>query len=329
MFSQTLPFIMLDSNGKVVVRYSYNAWGRHKVLPPPDGSELADQTHIGNLNPFRYRGYYYDVETGLYFLKTRYYDPEIGRFINADSIAFLSARFINGTNLYAYCGDNPVMYCDHMGTGKVLNFLKKAAKVLIGTALYVIGASFAVSTLPLAMAIPGGGFLTQAGVSLAAYGGFMAASAFDDTINSDMQAIGWNPFNTNETTVIGSEKVSFYKGVPVIRINQSKGRSGTFLGIFLDGSADADTVRHEWGHTIQQGIIGPIRFGLTYAITSSAELSKKYYYDRAWEVTADVFGGVEGEVHSAKDIAIGWGYLLTTLFFGPLSYLFLIGEYMV
>ena len=67
----------------------------------------------------------------------------------------------------------------------------------------------------------------------------------------------------------------------------------------------------------------------TYAITSSAGLSKRYYYDRAWEVTAHIFGGVEDEVPSAKDIAIGWGYLLTTLFFGPLSYLFLIGEYMV
>ena len=69
------------------------------------------------LNPFRYRSYYFDAETGLYYLNTRYYDPEIGRFINADVIEILdiTQNYINGINLYAYAQNNPVMYDDPTG----------------------------------------------------------------------------------------------------------------------------------------------------------------------------------------------------------------------
>ena len=71
---------LLDSNGAVVVEYKHDAWGKCKVLNA-SGAEITDSNNIGILNPFRYRGYYFDTETGFYFLKTRYYDPEIGRFI--------------------------------------------------------------------------------------------------------------------------------------------------------------------------------------------------------------------------------------------------------
>lgn len=157
----------------------------------------------------------------------------------------------------------------------------------------------------------------------------MAASAFDDTLNADMQAIGWNPFNTNKDAVVESEKVSFYKGVPVIRINGFEGSSGTFLGIFLNHSADKETLQHEWGHTIQQGIIGPLRFGITIAITSPSELgerkwpAERAYRNRPWEITADIFGGSDN-VHSTKDKRRGWLYLATALVFPLASYLFLI-----
>ncbi|MDE7083176.1 MAG: RHS repeat-associated core domain-containing protein, partial [Clostridia bacterium] len=81
-----------------------------------DGKDITDIEHIGNLNPFRYRGYYYDVETGLYFLQTRYYDPETGRFISQDSVEYAEPETVNGINLYAYCGNNPVMNIDPTGT---------------------------------------------------------------------------------------------------------------------------------------------------------------------------------------------------------------------
>ena len=73
---------LLDSNGVVMVKYVYDGWGNH-------GIEVVDSAceTIANLNPFRYRSYYFDTETELYFLKTRYYDPEIGRFMTIDDIS--------------------------------------------------------------------------------------------------------------------------------------------------------------------------------------------------------------------------------------------------
>jgi RHS repeat-associated protein len=69
---------------------------------------------IGALNPIRYRGYYYDTETGYYFLQTRYYSPQWRRFINADCM-FIAGDALTGSNMYAYCNNNPVMYCDPSG----------------------------------------------------------------------------------------------------------------------------------------------------------------------------------------------------------------------
>lgn len=66
-----------------MIKYLYDAWGNHAVVDG-DGNDVI--SGIGVLNPFRYRGYYYDTETELYYLQTRYYDPEIGRFISQDSI---------------------------------------------------------------------------------------------------------------------------------------------------------------------------------------------------------------------------------------------------
>ena len=98
---------ILDSYGNAVVEYSYDAWGNNNV----GGTSVT----LGNLNPFRYRGYYYDTETKLYFLQTRYYDPEVGRFINIDNIDYIDPETINGLNLYAYCNNNPVNYYDPSG----------------------------------------------------------------------------------------------------------------------------------------------------------------------------------------------------------------------
>jgi len=93
----------------LVVAYNWdNAWGYN---PLPSGV-LADT--IGTLNPLRYRGYVYDTETGLYYLQTRYYDPEIGRFINADSFTS-TGQGLTGNNMFAYCGNNPVNGSDPTG----------------------------------------------------------------------------------------------------------------------------------------------------------------------------------------------------------------------
>ena len=98
-----------------MVQYWYDAWGNHKVVSA-NGTTITSSAHIGNVNPFRYRGYYYDAETGLYFLQTRYYDPEVGRFLNRDSVSYAAPEKIDGLNLYAYCLNNPVEYIDCSGS---------------------------------------------------------------------------------------------------------------------------------------------------------------------------------------------------------------------
>jgi len=91
----------------VVATYEYDAWGR--LISSTDTSGV----NIGAINPIRYRGYYYDTETGFYFLQTRYYAPEICRFLSADSI--LDDSGVNNHNLFAYCANNPVTREDEGG----------------------------------------------------------------------------------------------------------------------------------------------------------------------------------------------------------------------
>ena len=99
---------ILDTNGNTMIKYTYDAWGNHTVT---DYTEFG----LGNINPIRYRGYYYDTETGLYYLKSRYYDPQTGRFISMDDISYLDPETIGGVNLYMYCLNNPVMNIDPSG----------------------------------------------------------------------------------------------------------------------------------------------------------------------------------------------------------------------
>ena len=74
------------STGKLAATYTYDAWGKIVKINGIDPDSVAESS-IAKINPFRYRGYYYDTETGLYYLNSRYYDPEVGRFINADKYA--------------------------------------------------------------------------------------------------------------------------------------------------------------------------------------------------------------------------------------------------
>ena len=99
---------ILNQAGQKIVSYTYDPWG--KVLSV-DGSEASA---IGQLNPIRYRGYYYDTETGFYYLQSRYYDPTVRRFLNADNILGANQNILS-YNLFAYCSNNPINYCDPSG----------------------------------------------------------------------------------------------------------------------------------------------------------------------------------------------------------------------
>ena len=132
-----------SDNGTLVGKYSYTAFGECIVKVNEGG--------IAEKNPIRYRGYYYDEEMSLYYLKSRYYDPEVGRFMTIDGIEYLEPETINGLNLYAYCGNNPVMNVDPNGNKwwhwivgiAVIAVLAVATVVTAGVAGVGIGTAFA------------------------------------------------------------------------------------------------------------------------------------------------------------------------------------------
>ena len=99
---------LVDKTGTTMVTYKYDVWGK------PESTTGPMATTLGVANPFRYRGYYYDTESGFYYLQSRYYDPEVGRFLNADSYV-QTGQGLTGLNMYLYCGNNPVTNQDPLG----------------------------------------------------------------------------------------------------------------------------------------------------------------------------------------------------------------------
>ena len=95
---------LVNTSGKAVASYSYD----------PYGAVISKSGSLADLNPLRYRGYYYDTETGFYYLQSRYYDPALGRFINADDYASTGQGYL-GFNMFAYCNNSPVNSYDPSG----------------------------------------------------------------------------------------------------------------------------------------------------------------------------------------------------------------------
>ena len=122
------------STGNVVAEYGYDAYGNCTIL----SSTNAD---LASFNPIRYRGYYYDTETGMYFLNSRYYNPAWRRFISPDSTEYLDPESVNGLNLYAYCYNDPVNFSDPSGNFAIsLTMLGLIAGAAIGATVGGIAA---------------------------------------------------------------------------------------------------------------------------------------------------------------------------------------------
>ena len=108
-----------DGTGaQVIATYEYDPWGKVTAVRDANGALVtypSGSNLIAFMNPLRYRGYYQDHDTGFYYLQSRYYDPELKRFINADSYASTGHGFI-GCNTFAYCNNGPIAFCDPEGT---------------------------------------------------------------------------------------------------------------------------------------------------------------------------------------------------------------------
>ena len=138
---------LIDNSGAAVVEYTYDSWGK---LLSTSGS-LAST--LGKNNPFRYRGYVYDEETGFYYLQSRYYNPEVGRFISSD-VLLSTGQGVLGHNAYAYCLNNPVNREDSNGNWSMPNWLK-----------VTIGAVALVGAVALTVATGGGAAAVAVGVA--------------------------------------------------------------------------------------------------------------------------------------------------------------------
>ena len=168
-----------SQSGTKLISYIYDAWGSASTAYLNGGSSTA-----ATLNPFRYRGYYFDNETGFYYLNSRYYDPAIGRFINADGYVS-TGQGVLGNNMFAYCGNNPVNRVDPTGQfwSEIWEFAKTAVTE-IGKAMGLMSPAYAgcggvaVADGPL----PFGDIVAAAGAALLTvgaigYGIYQAAQA--------------------------------------------------------------------------------------------------------------------------------------------------------
>lgn len=126
---------IVDKTANIIAKYTYDAWGKNVEITDVNGVDLSDDTsNIANINPYRYRGYYFDQEVGLYYLQSRYYNPVVGRFVNSDIFEMISlsviSRSIHDTNLFLYCSNAPINDKDvtgYMTANQVANIFSISA----------------------------------------------------------------------------------------------------------------------------------------------------------------------------------------------------------
>ena len=181
--------------------------------------------------------------------------------------------------MFAYCSNNPVMGVDPSGYGwfsdawnSVVDFcIEVIMPEVIPKEVVEVSLDIAVTTVK---------------------------------IIEDIKAYDTN--NTDEQVVLNSNYFSNYKGKFVLRTNLN--RSGSFGILFINQKADKDTVRHEYGHTKQLDELGIIKYTLCVGIPSWQEWGTDNYYDKPWEIMADIYGGVQSRTHTINKIIAGYKY---------------------
>lgn len=193
-----------NASGTEVVRYTYDAWGKKLETT----GELAGS--LGYLNPFRYRGYVYDEETGRYYLRSRYYNPTRGRFVNCDSFEFLltGEASLAEKNLFAYCDNNAIVRKDD--AGEFWHILAGAiAGAIIGAAVQIVSNAIAGEDLlsgvgTAAVSGAASGALAAFGVGLAAsVAGNAAISMANHAANQVIDNNGFDNFDVGSMLIDG------------------------------------------------------------------------------------------------------------------------------
>ena len=276
---------LVTASGSAVATYEYDAWG----------NILSKSGTMADKNPLRYRGYYYDAETGFYYLQSRYYDPANRRFINADSYASTGQGFV-GVNMFAYCGNSPIGRIDIGGCW----WLSDAWEWICATTESACDTVCEVASDVRDATICVWNWSTQAATSLREY-----------------------VTNEDEKVVLDADYFAFYKGVPVTKLPIGD-NAFSFGAIFMgDEVDDVDSVRHEYGHSVHFSQIGAKKYLLFVAIPSLfgywTDVAYSDYYSQPWEYTADMLGNVnrdDGNYKYAPWIRANWEkYWSATLLF--------------
>ena len=274
---------LADQYGEVI-RYEYDTWGK------PIVSEYYFSSHgeVMQNNPLRYRGYIYDAETGFYYLQSRYYDPVVGRFINSDGYVSTGAGVLD-YNMFAYCNNNPVMLMDCNGDFPELIEIVSSACEGAKELCAIIGIATGVASI----------LLDSENKVLTT-----VTKICEDVINFDEN-------NVSEADVLKSNYFSSYNGKLVIRTNGD--RSWSFGVLFITRETNKrqdseDIIRHEYGHTKQLDDLGVIKYALCIGLPSWQMWGTGRYYDKPWEVMADVYGDVKSRTPSQDKIQAGKQY---------------------
>lgn len=253
---------IVDASGTSVAKYRYDAWGN--IIYQWD-SGLG----IANANPYRYRSYRLDSGTGLYYLNARYYDPSIGRFISADSINYLDPSSGQGLNLYAYCGNNPVMYTDSDGYAPIWN------QILAGV---VIAASVISVVVGTALLLTGVGATAGAVLIGVGVGGLIGSGG---SIISQWSAKGWDNIDWGQVAFNGAIGMAtgalMASSIGAVATGFAVGGLGftQSVGNDLFGS-NGDWGQVSWGRAIVLGLASGVIAGAGKYLTNSATVMNKY-----------------------------------------------------
>ena len=216
-------------SGRKILEYTYDAWGNHSIT----WTYLTMETLPAGTNPFRYRGYYYDTDTQLYYLQSRYYNPQWGRFLNADGYINANGDLI-GFNMYAYCSNNPVNGYDPIGKWTISAGYNISA-FLVGGFTWSINLSFDSSGNIAIQTTKANVFEKQSGAIIGP-----AAAGVSKTFSI-----------TGYDTVDDLEGIFYNVGVPVasnspasVEAELNFSSDGDFAGVTVSGSVGAGVDIH-------------------------------------------------------------------------------------
>ena len=279
---------ILDKNGNTVVEYYYDAWGNYAIN---DTSNMG----LGEINPFRYRGYFYDTDMGLYYLKTRYYDPEVGRFINMDGISYADSETLNGLNLYAYCNNNPVMNFDPEGHA----WWKAALLIAAIATAAVVGAVLTVMSGGVAGAVIGGAAI-----------GFATSATAD--LSSQVSTKGWDNVDYKQAWKEGGigAAIGAVSGLFSFGASTVASTAGKSLGSAI-GQASHIGSGIKFGKVFGESALSTLGSGIGNVVGSIAgatfgEYSAKKYLGKNYSFESDFDDTVKGELPGLIKTFIKW-----------------------